>query len=329
MQEAVRLGLMSNEDAEARFRAFMEAAREGLGEDAYFLSSWGVLAEVAGMADACRIAMDANPTWAGVRMQLVESARWFHTQRILFLNDPDHVCVRAKLEWVRSVCSLVSLTGGLYMLSDAPDVYQGERLRIIRRTLPPLATVAGETGPLDLTIPAFTWTKLHGFAVPRENAVRAQDASDEEARRMAGLYPTMHDAHPFSSLWAFHLCTPFKTWCVVGRFATAALPASELRVESLGLDPARAYLVFDFWKEQCLGVVSETLACPAREHGQCQILAFSPVLDHPQCIASTRHVSMDAVSIQSQEWRDHALILSLRGVPGTAESYHLVLRVNE
>ena len=44
-----------------------------------------------------------TPTWAGIRMQLVESARWFRTQRILFLNDPDHICADTNTEWLKSV----------------------------------------------------------------------------------------------------------------------------------------------------------------------------------------------------------------------------------
>ena len=81
--------------------------------------------------------MDANPTWAGIRMQLFESARWFHTHRILFLNDPDHVCVRTKADWAKSVLSLISLSGELCMLSDTQQAYTPEKLDIIRKTLPP------------------------------------------------------------------------------------------------------------------------------------------------------------------------------------------------
>ena len=94
---------MSNEGASQKFRAYMEATREGLGEDIYYLASWGEMHEVIGVADACRISMDANPTWAGIRMQLFESARWFHTQRTLFLNDPDHVCVRTRILFFQHV----------------------------------------------------------------------------------------------------------------------------------------------------------------------------------------------------------------------------------
>lgn len=137
LHECVRLGLMTDEDAEQRFRAYMEAGRKGMGEDLYYLASWGEMHEVVGVVDACRISMDANPTWAGIRMQLFESARWFHTHRILFLNDPDHVCVRTKADWAKSVLSLISLSGELCMLSDTQQAYTPEKLDIIRKTLSP------------------------------------------------------------------------------------------------------------------------------------------------------------------------------------------------
>jgi alpha-galactosidase len=141
LQKACRMGALTNDEAEERFRAFMQCARDAMGPEAFFLASWGVLSQVTGICDACRIAIDANPSWAGVRMQLVESARWFHTHRILFVNDPDHICARAKLDWARTLISLVSLSGGLFMLSDPLEAYDEDRIRIIQRCLPPLPTV--------------------------------------------------------------------------------------------------------------------------------------------------------------------------------------------
>ncbi|HHV98457.1 MAG TPA: hypothetical protein GXX36_02590 [Clostridiaceae bacterium] len=321
LHEAVRQGCMTNSEAEKRFRAFMECARRSIGNDAYFLASWGVLSEVIGTVDACRIAMDANPTWAGIRMQLVETARWFHVQRILFTIDPDHICSRAKVEWVRSVCSLTSLSGGLYTLSDSIEYYDDERLEIIKRTLPPLECTAAETGPLDLSFPAFTWTKLHGFAVPRENPVKAEDVSDYDAINMAGVYPTMHDNHPFSSLWAFHFDKGFRKWCIAARFATVPLRASSVNLEDLGLKPDGEYAVFDFWEQEYLGRVRGELACKELKLGQCQILSLTAVKEYPQFIASSRHVSMDAVSVLNQKIEKGLLKLEISGVAGDSVSY--------
>lgn len=326
LHEAVRLGILTNEEATQKFRAYMEAGREGLGEEVYYLASWGEMHEVVGVADACRISMDANPTWAGVRMQMFESARWFHTQRILFLNDPDHVCVRTRLDWAKSVLSLISLSGGLYMLSDTEDAYTEEKLEVIKKTMPPLTTRTAETGPLSLEYPAYTWTKLHGFAVQsNEKPVSAEEVNLEDAYNMAGNFPGMEKDHPFSTLWAFHLNHHGKIWCVAGRFATIPLRESEISLEELGLDAGAAYQVFDFWEQKYMGCVSGSFTGKALELGCCQVLAFHKKESYPQIIGSSRHVSMDAVSVLAEEWEPGCWRAVLQCVPGTKETYTLAL----
>lgn len=299
LHEAVRAGLITNDEAQAKFRAFLECAKEHIGEDAYLLSCWGVLSEAVGLADACRVATDSSPSWPAIRMQLVETARWFHTHRILYLNDPDHVCVRAPLEWAKSVISLVSLTGGLLMISDKPEHYNDERINMIQRNLPPLQTVTAETGALDLSIPAFAWTR---------------DKGDGDNLNKAEI-------HPFNTLWAIHMQTNDRSWCVAGRFATEALQASSVEMEKLGLDPDREYAVFDFWQKQYLGRYTVSIPCRELEVGSCQLLAVRPVIGRPMLMASSRHVSMDAVSVKAEQWLNGELTLKLKGVSGTAEDY--------
>ncbi len=324
LHEAVRLGLLGDEDASRRFVAYLEAARRGLGEDAYLLAPWGALSEVAGPADACRIAMDANPTWAGIRMQLFESARWYHTHRIVFTNDPDHVCVRTDPEWARSVLSLIALSGGLLMLSDPLETYDTQALVIVRACVPPLATRTGETGPLRTDLPAYTWTKLHGFAVQSEDApVRPDVVDEQEAASIAGVYPSLDDDHPFGSLWAFHLGAAGERWSVVGRFATGPLRASTLDPDVLGLDVAAPYHAYDFWARAYLGEVGAGRPMAVKELalGHCQVIGLRPVLERPQLLASTRHVSMDAVSVVDSSWDGHALRLELAAIPQVAQTY--------
>lgn len=320
--EAVRQGVLTNEEAEDRFRNYLLAIREGLGDDIFFLACWGTITQAAGIADACRIAQDSNPNWPGVRMQMVESARWFHTHGILFLNDPDHICARTHVAWLKSLASLVSLSGQLYMLSDPMDAYDETRLHIISRTLPPAPIMTAETGPVDFSYPAYTWTKLHGFfVVNKENPTGVEEISKQEALDMAGNYATMHNAHPFSTLWAFHFHSDTETWCVAARIATAPLATSTIQMQDLSLNPEKKYIAFDFWKQEILGVIEKAIDVPALELGECQLIGLRPLLDRPQFLASSRHVSMDCVSVVSQTWSQNTLKLALRGIPGTTEDY--------
>jgi hypothetical protein len=296
LRKMVNEGLLTNEEANRRFRAFMEGARESIGDDAYFLACWGVLSEVVGIADACRIATDAGPNWSQIRMQLFETARWFSTQRILYTNDPDHICVRAELEYARSVLSLVTLSGGLYMLSDMVDKYDNKRVNIIRRTMPALDTMTAETGPMNYTEHA--WGRVFNW--------------DKAAT---------HEENPFGSLWCVHFSDNHRNWAVAGRFAIEELKRSKVPFEKLGLNPKGRYAAYDFWDEKYLGIVTDKMVFKPLNMGCCQIVVLRAVDDVPCLIASDRHISMDAISVVSEQYKDGELILALKGVQGFKFKY--------
>ena len=93
-------------------------------------------------------------------------------------------------------------------------------------------------------------------------------------------------------------------------------------LEQLNLDPNAAYHAFDVWEEKYLGVVSGKLPCRKLDLGCCQIVALRKVQDVPQFLASTRHVSMDAVSVRSANWKDGKLSVVLQGQPGMSAVYY-------
>lgn len=148
-----------------------------------------------------------------------------------------------------------------------------------------------------------------------------ENISLQEALDMAGNYATMNNAHPFSSLWAFHFHNDSETWCVAARLATAPLAPSNIPLENLSLDPEKEYLVFDFWKQQFIGIVKDTLNVGALDLGSCQIIGLRQVIGRPQFLGSSRHVSMDCVSVRSSSWSQNSLELILSGIPGTTETY--------
>lgn len=318
---AVREGLITSDEAERRFRRLHEVFRRELGDDFYLLVCWGIFTQTAGCGDACRVATDANPDWNKVRMQITEQARWWHTQRILFLNDPDHVCVRTKPSWGQALLSNVALTGGLMMLSDPIDSYDEERIYNTQRCLPTLETFAAETGPLDIRYPAYAWTKVHGAAF-KGDITTWNELTDEEVMIQAGAHKTMNDEHPFSCLWAYHIEKPFDKWCVVQRVANWPLKACVIPLENVNLDPKKTYLAFDFWAKKFLGEVTEKISVPALNYGDGQVICFREKKGTPQFIASTRHVSMDAVSVTDIKEEKGGLTLKLSLPAGDEEKYY-------
>ncbi|MFD2114910.1 Sip1-related alpha-galactosidase [Paenibacillus yanchengensis] len=315
LHEVVKQGLITNEEATKQLRVYMQNARQALGDDAYFLACWGVLSEVVGIVDACRIAGDSNAGWPAITKQVVESARWYHTHRILFLNDPDYACMRTEPAWGKMLLSLISLSGQMLIISDNPALYDKETIHTIQRCMPAISTRTAETGPLDMTVPLDL--SLPSFRYERQEGIAA-------AYAMLGLAPDAKEL-PQSSLWAFHYELPGRSWAVVGRFAVIPLPETNQPLSGLALDPEQHYYAFDFWQQQYKGVYSQSIKFEQLALGHCQVIALTAKRHHPQLIASSRHVSMDIVSVEREQWAEDAreLILDISGVVGTSESYFI------
>lgn len=307
LQEAVRLGLLSDEEAQERMQAYMRAARKGIGEDAYYLSCWGVLSQSIGVCDAMRVATDANANWHAYSMQLRETARWFFAQRILFTLDPDHVCVRGEFHWVRMMLSLVTLTGGLYMISDKPESYDEKRLELIQKTLPGARVRAAETGPVSYAAPA---------CVSIRPGVELTRGSYE-----IGHYDNVEDA-PFASLWCTHFEKEGRSWCVMQRCAVTPLPAMRLPVDALALPNDRLYYAFDFWKQAGAVVSGGILDMPALGLGDTTVIGLYDITDGSPClVGSDRHVTMDTVSVVDAQPLGKGIRLRLRGFAGLVCRY--------
>ncbi len=309
LQEAVRRGLMDSDTARERHAAYMRAARRGIGEDAYYLSCWGTLSSSIGVCDAMRVATDANPSWRAFSMQLRETARWFFAQRVLFTVDPDHVCVRGKLPWVRMMLSMVSLTGGLMMISDPPETYDEARMALMRRTMPALATHTGEVGPVEYTTPACAGGLKHW---------------DDERTSFAIAHEQRGVVHPFASLWATHMRRNGRAWCVVQRCAATPVPRTRVGLAAFSLDPAARYAAYDFWTgESCLVEAGE-LDLKALELGDTQVIALTDVTSGaPALIGCDRHVSCGAVSVVSCGMQESGYCLELEGFHGLRAEYTL------
>jgi alpha-galactosidase len=306
LQEAVRLGLLSDDEAQERMISYMRAARKGIGEDAYYLSCWGALTQSIGVCDAMRVATDANANWHAYSMQLRETARWFFAQRILFTVDPDHVCVRGELNWVRMMLSMVTLTGGLYMISDKPESYDEKRLELIRKTLPGATVRAAETGSVNYETPA-----CYSIRQGVDLTMGSYEIGHYEKEEM-----------PFASLWCTHFEKDGRRWCVMQRCAVTPLTQILLSVKALNLPEDRVYYAFDFWDQTGRVVSSGTVALPALPLGDTTVLGLYDITDRKPClVGSDRHITMDVVSVAAAKQCGNGLVLDLNGFAGLVCKY--------
>ncbi len=139
-------------------RKGLEAIRESVGDDVYLLGCGAPLGPSIGIVDAMRIGTDVHPDWAPFWRDLSSASaensirnamtRYF-LNRHLWVNDPDCVLIRTRddgsnlvLNEVRSLVSIVGLSGGAVVDSDNLDSLRKGRLKYLRRILPPPAESA-------------------------------------------------------------------------------------------------------------------------------------------------------------------------------------------
>ena len=297
------------DEATRRIRNFGLAARLTLGDDFYLMACWGVMPELTDSIDACRVASDCGENFKSHHRQLYYFAEMFPLQRVLFVNDPDHMVMRVDPEWGKAKVSTVSLGGGTYMFSDKPEDMTQEKVYILQRGIPSLETYPAESGPLHTN---------HATCYPFKGF---DDTKEEDAMFQVGPRPEPEVDSPFSTLWAIHFAKDYDCWCVVTRNALWSLSESIVGLEKLGLDNQKTYLAYDFWEKKFLGEIKNNLPMRALKHGSCQVIGLREKSSVPQFIASTRHVSMDAISVKDIIWKENTLTLKLHCVQGTSETY--------
>ncbi len=134
-------------------RRGLEAIRESVGDEVYILGCGAPLGPSIGIVDAMRIGPDVHPDWHPFWRDLTSPSaensirntmtRYFFHRR-LWANDPDCILIRTRddqsnlvLNEVRTIVSIVGLSGGAVVDSDNLLSLRRGRLKYLRRILPP------------------------------------------------------------------------------------------------------------------------------------------------------------------------------------------------
>jgi len=156
----------------------------------------------------------------------------------------------------------------------------------------------------------------------------------EIARRVAPTTPDFATAvdvfeHSPARLWNLPIRRPFGQWNVVGLFNVdfdnAHQPITqEVRFADLGLDPAREYLVYEFWSRKFLGAIkggfTRTLQAPDAE-----VYSIVPAQDRPILLSTNRHLRHMAYDLRDLRWDDARR--AMRGTSTVVEGDRYELRV--
>ncbi len=259
------------------FRSLVQDVRSQIGRNNFLLACWGIRPELVGLADGCRIGNDGY-SYAGL-------AQFNSYNNIIWRNDPDHIVLSDK-EAYRS-CVATSLTGSLFMLTDKPDKYRYSPLiDAAIRSIPVLYTQPGQVYDVD----------------PSRSALIA--GADLE---MSGSGPRPFDASSSTTtgLFSLELSKPWENWLVLGRLDDRD---KVLPLRDLGLNEKKDYLVFEFWTKKFEGIYTQSFIPPSIDTSyHCQVFCFREKQNHPQLLATNRHISCGALEIESLKWQQQQL----------------------
>lgn len=278
------------------YRNYVKAVRDEIGRDRFMLACWGVRPELVGLADACRIGTDGF-SFAGL-------AQFNSFNNVVWRNDPDHIELSDREAWRSTM--VTSLTGSLFMLTDKPERYRTAFVEPARRAAPVLVTTPGQLYDVDASRSSQIWR------VDVEVSGRDPKPFD------AGLEPAAH-------LYLLEVNRPFESWMVLGRTGG---DADRIAFDQLGLDPAREYLVFEFWEKRLLGSFSRSFAPGSLPQAfNSQVFVIRERTDHPQVLATSRHITGGGVDLLAVAWQADTRRIVGRSRPVAADPYEVFVHV--
>ncbi|MRS04752.1 hypothetical protein EG832_16270, partial [bacterium] len=282
-----------NKDPADSFRKLVASIREETGKDRFILGCWGIRPELIGIIDGCRIGDDGFG-YAGF-------AQYNSFNNVVWRNDPDHIVLSQ--EEAYPSCMLTSMTGSVFMLTDKPGTYTGEIIDAAKRCLPVMFTRPGQiydVDPSKFVHLSRTDTELNG------TGPRIFDAAQNGSKDI---------------LYLLEIIKPFENWMLLG---TTNMESRNVKLKDLGLPGGKEYLVFEFWTKQLLGSFMDSFHTGETDSRyNCQLFCIRERQNHPQLLATNRHISCGAYETESLKW-DNMLLTGLAKAP-VNEEYVLYL----
>lgn len=266
------------------FRNVVKKTREVIGKDTYMMSCASAddphFLWAADLFDGGRVGGDIfawkDFLWEGVGKTL----RYYPLHNVVLYADPDNVVLRDEFntaDQAQSRIAFVALAGLPMTFGDDFRVLQQERINLIQKCLPVL-----DIHPMDL------------------QRIQLPEGTQEEREtgHMKGDFPEKR------LLVNLAVERPFESYNVVDVFNTSDSTAHvEISPEKdLNLEPG-TFLVFDFMDQSFLGAVSDSIALELKPC-ESRILSFRRMLDRPQLLSTSRHISQGAAELRDMRWDD-------------------------
>ncbi len=103
-------------------------------------------------------------------------------------------------------------------------------------------------------------------------------------------------------LFALPIAAPWGEWLVVGAINwDDQTTTTEIALETLGLDPAREYHVYNYWHRRYVGVVRERVTIKRHQPHETRVLLFKAVSEQVDVLATTFHLAQGLVEVKRVE----------------------------
>ncbi len=236
-----------------------------------------------GLVDAMRIGPDNKADWKSLLRGPTFGSRHYFLNRRIWHNDPDPVYVRTNvpLNHARLICTWVALSGQLNLSSEWLPGLPPDRLEILKRTMPGHDAIARPVDLFENDLPQIWTVTERGIQSASLTNHSTQNQSDT-SREVIGLFNWDSSEKNF-----------------------------DIPLKRLGLDSRIEYTAFDFWGNRLIPSVQGRLqiAVPGES---CVALAIRPLLNHPQVISTSRHVTQGMVALPEEQWDSAGKVLSGR-----------------
>jgi hypothetical protein len=113
------------------------------------------------------------------------------------------------------------------------------------------------------------------------------------------------------SVFALKIKKSFAEWTIAGFFNANLAQSIERKfsLQRLWLDPGKAYLVFDFWKQQFIGEITGEIKLVIQP-GNVVLLTIHEKSGSPQFMSTDRHVMQGALEIENINWNESTKTIS-------------------
>jgi hypothetical protein len=286
--------------ATAAYRRIFELAKNGLGEESWIHERLLHVTPLMPMADLSIGLADSQRVWDGTDRSTPEmyakcGLRWYKNRRLYHYEmDAKNLfkVLPENRDGLRQMLTMTYTVSGRLLLANSFSSMTQEQIDDMSRVFP-MHTEALSARPLDL---------LAGGGLPN-----IYDFP---------ITPDWHQLVFFNDDYKSE--QPF-----------AVLPGDPPADGGMGLAPAAAYHVFDFWNDRYAGLFAgNALLEQQLRPGEARMLAVHRTEVHPQVIATNRHIMQGYLDLNDVIWDSESGILSGRAETIAAEPCDIIIACN-